>query len=180
MRILMISGSVRKGSFNSKLVSLLAPLVEKGGATVTVASLDELSMPFYDGDQEEASGLPENAKKFKALLREHDLVVFATPEYNGFFPGLLKNAIDWASRAEEGEKPSEVFAGKAAAIASASPGGYGGQRAQGALRTLLTNVGCVVKADTLAVGTAHTAFEGELSAELQAKFDAFAAHLLEA
>ena len=163
MRILAMAGSTRKDSYNRKLLALVVSAIQKAGAEVTVADLSELAMPFYNGDLEQEAGLPVNATKLKGLLRQHDLLLIACPEYNGFFPALLKNTLDWMSRAIEGEKPSEAFKGKAAAIVSASPGGYGGQRAAVHLRTFLSNLGMVVQEETLAVPSAHQIFDGGAS-----------------
>ena len=71
-------------------------------------------------------GLPPAAKALKELARRHDGFAIASPEYNGSFPALLKNALDWISRPEPGERHLEVFRGKVAAILSASPGPGGG------------------------------------------------------
>jgi chromate reductase, NAD(P)H dehydrogenase (quinone) len=116
-------------------------------------------MPFYDGDLETAGGLPAPAKAFKELLRAHDALVIASPEYNGSFPALLKNAIDWASRPEPGEPHLAVFRGKTAALLSASPGPGGGARGLRHLRELLEMIGVQVLPEQLAVTRATHAFD---------------------
>ena len=84
-------------------------------------------MPIYNGDLEAAEGVPANGRRFKQLLLDHDGILISSPEYNGAFSPLLKNALDWASRFEqEDEKPLSAYRGKVAAIMSASPGARGG------------------------------------------------------
>src|SRR5689334_2337245 len=99
-KILAFAGSTRSGSFNKKLVNVAAEAARAAGATVTVIDLRDLALPLFDQDLEDAKGLPEGAKRFKTLLREHDGMLISSPEYNSSVTGVLKNAIDWASRAK--------------------------------------------------------------------------------
>jgi chromate reductase len=161
MRILAFAGSTRKESYNRKLVALVAAAATKAGAEVELVELKDYAMPFYDGDIEEASGLPENAVKLKALLKASDLLLIATPEYNGFFPAVVKNTIDWMSRPVGGDPASVVFKGKPCVIVSASPSGFGGKRAQAQLRTLLSGIGVEVRDSTVAVAGASKVFDGD-------------------
>ena len=115
-RVLVFAGSTRTGSFNEKLAALAAGELRNAGLEVTLAHLRDYPMPLYDGDAEAAQGVPESARRFKELVREHDALVVASPEYNGSFPALLKNAIDWISRPAPGEPPLAVFRGKPAAL----------------------------------------------------------------
>ena len=134
-RILAFAGSLRKDSFNKKLVKIAAEGALSAGAEVTVIDLKEFSLPVYDGDLEEAEGLPAGAKKLKQLFLEHHGLLISSPEYNSSIPGGLKNMIDWVSRTEtEDEPPLACFNKKVAAIMSASPGGLGGLRALVPLR----------------------------------------------
>ena len=129
-------------------------------------------MPLYDGDLEEASGLPENAKKWKVILRAHDGFLISAPEYNSSITGVLKNAIDWASRAETDDEPDLVcFRGKVAALVSASPGALGGMRGLVHVRSILGNIGTLVLPDQVSISTAHEAFDdaGKLKDERKAK-----------
>src|SRR5690242_1061987 len=126
MRILVFAGSVRSDSYNRKLAKAMAEAFRAAGLETTFADLKDYPMPLYDGDLELAGGLPEKAKAFKELVRAHDAIAIASPEYNGSFPALVKNVIDWISRPEPGEKPLGVLRGKPAAIASTSPGARGG------------------------------------------------------
>jgi chromate reductase, NAD(P)H dehydrogenase (quinone) len=131
----------------------------RAGAEVTVVDLKELALPVYDGDDEEASGLPAGAKRLKKLMVEADGFLISTPEYNSSVPGGLKNAIDWASRAEGEEKELLAFRGKSAALFSASPGALGGIRSLAVLRTILSNIGVLVIPQQLALPKAHEAFD---------------------
>ena len=159
-KILAFAGSTRTGSFNKKLVQVAAAAAREAGAEVTVVDLRDLALPLFDGDLEDAGGLPEGAKRFKTLLREHDGLLIASPEYNSSITGVLKNAIDWASRAESDDEPALVaFRGKAAALMSASPGGLGGLRGLVHLRAILGNIGVIVLPDQVAVSAAHEAFD---------------------
>src|SRR5262244_762071 len=156
-KILVFAGSLRKGSFNKKLAKIAAEAVGKTGGEVTYLDLKDIPMPIYDGDLEEAEGLPASGRKFKDLLLAHDGVLIASPEYNSSLPGVLKNAIDWASRPAPNEKPLECFHGKVYALMSASPGHLGGLRNLVVLRMLLGNVGAIVLPTQLAVSKADQA-----------------------
>ena len=159
-RILAFAGSTRQASYNKKLVSCAAAAAREAGAEVTLIDLRDFPMPLYDGDLEDSSGLPENAKKLKALMREHDGFLISSPEYNSAFSAVLKNTIDWTSRTETDDEPSLVaYRGKAAALMSASPGALGGLRGLVFLRAVLGNIGVIVLPDQVAVSTAHEAFD---------------------
>jgi chromate reductase len=101
-----------------------------------------------------------NARALKALLAEHHALLVATPQYNGGYPALLKNALDWASRPSDSDPTGlEVFAGKVAAVVSASPGVLGGMRAQIALQISLNKLGLLVIPNSFALGLAYQAFD---------------------
>jgi NAD(P)H-dependent FMN reductase len=116
-------------------------------------------MPIYDGDLEAGDGIPPAAKALKELARGNDGFAIASPEYNGSFSALLKNALDWISRPEPGERPLDVFRGKVAAILSASPGPGGGQRGLHQLRELLEMMLVTVIPEQLTVARSSTAFD---------------------
>ncbi|OVE80454.1 hypothetical protein BVY02_00135 [bacterium J17] len=158
-KILAFSGSLRKESFNHKLVSVAAGMAQSAGAEVTVLPVDALQMPLFNQDLEAESGLPVAAKTFKKQLISHDAFLISSPEYNSSYTAVLKNAIDWASRTEGDEKGLVAFHGKVAGIISASPGKLGGLRGLFALRTLLGNIGVLVLPDLLAVSSAQSAFD---------------------
>ena len=158
-KILAFAGSQRTGSFNKKLVRIAALEARTAGADVTVLDLRDLDLPIFDQDLEAASGLPAGAKKLKALLIECDGILISSPEYNSSFTPLLKNAIDWASRADTAEEPPLfAFRGKVAALLAASPGSLGGMRALIHLRSLLGNIGVLVLPDQVTLPAAYDAF----------------------
>ena len=171
-KILAFSGSARTGSFNTKLINLAVAATRAAGAEVTQVDLRELALPIYDGDLEDAQGLPEGAKRLKSLMREHDGFFISAPEYNSSITPLLKNAIDWASRAESDSEPDLVcYRGKTAALVSASPGGLGGLRGLVHVRSILGNIGVYLLPDQLSISTAHEAFDeqGQLKDPRKAK-----------
>jgi len=173
----VLAGSIRTGSFNARLAALAAKEIARVEAEVTRISLHDFPLPLYDGDLESRSGPPENAVKLKRMFCAHQAVFIATPEYNASLPPILKNAVDWISRASErGEKPLSVFMRRAFALGSASPLNFGGFRALMALRQVL-EIGCgaLVIPEQIAVPHAAEAFDAmgnlrdsELAAGLQA------------
>ena len=160
VKILAFAGSLRKGSFNKKLIRIAVEGARSAGAEVTLIDLKEFPVPVYDGDDEAAKGLPDNAKKLKKLFLEHQALLISSPEYNSSIPGGLKNMIDWVSRAETKEEPPlACFDKKVAAIMSASPGGLGGLRALVPLRMMLENIRVMVLPGQVAVSKADQAFD---------------------
>ncbi len=119
-RILALSGSLRTGSFNTALARA-AKAQAPAGVTVEVATLH--GIPLYDGDVEEAEGIPVSVEALKSAIREADGVLLVTPEYNNGIPGVFKNAIDWASRPPKDS--AALFRGRPFALIGASPGGFG-------------------------------------------------------
>ena len=160
-KILAFSGSLRKESYNQQLVEHAAEHARKRGAEVTIISLADYPMPIYNQDDEDASGIPENALKFRELLKSHQGFIVGCPEYNSSITAALKNAIDWASRPKQGEKPLECFAGKIVALTAASPGGLGGLRGLDHVREILHNIQCHVVPGMVSVASAHEAFDDE-------------------
>lgn len=148
MNLLGVSGSLRAASLNTALLRAAADLAPEGVA-IRIVSLRDL--PFYDQDVED-EGDPAAVLAWKEALRAADGLVIACPEYNGGVTGVLKNAIDWASRG----KPAPL-AGKACCVMGASPGMTGTVRAQDALRLSLRRAGArtAPESDVL-VGQAHT------------------------
>src|SRR5262245_60812982 len=157
-KILAFAGSTREGSFNKKLVRIAAAGARAAGAEVSTLDLRDLPLPLYDGDLEARDGLPENAKKLKELMVAHQGFLISSPEYNSSVTGVLKNAIDWASRPAPGEPSLVAFTGKAAALMSASPGALGGLRGLVHLRAILSNINVLVLPDQVAVPLAGEAF----------------------
>lgn len=138
-RILAFSGSARRESLNRKLLTVVIDAVRAVGGEVTLLDLNEYALPLYHGDLEDAQGLPANAQKLIDLILSHDALLIASPEYNSQMTPLLKNTIDWCTRAEE-----NPLRGKVAGVVSASPGAFGGIRSMTLARQLLTHLGCHV------------------------------------
>ena len=171
-KILAFAGSSRKESFNKKLLRIAAAGAEEAGASVTVIDLADYPMPLFDQDLEVKDGMPENAHKFKKMLKEHDAIMIASPVYNSSFSPLLKNVIDWASRVESKDEQSlDAYRDKVAVIMSASPGALGGSRGLVCLRMLLANMGVLVLPEQQVIPEAFKAFneEGSLRDERNQK-----------
>ena len=158
-RILAFAGSTRRESFNKKLVPIAAKAARGAGAEVTLIDLKDFPLPLFDQDLEAEQGMPENGKKLKQLLIDHDGLLIACPEYNSSVTAVLKNAIDWASRPAPGEPPLVAFRGKVATLMSASPGALGGLRALVHVRSILGNIGVIVLPEQIAVPKANEAFK---------------------
>jgi len=157
-KILAFAGSTRTNSYNKTLVKIAATGARAVGAEVTFLDLRDLPMPLYDEDLEAAEGIPANALRFKEIMVAHQGLLIASPEYNSSISGVLKNAIDWASRPLPGEPSLAAFTDKVAAIMSASPGGLGGLRGLVHVRSILSNIRVLVIPDQIAIVKAHEAF----------------------
>ncbi len=120
MKVLGISGSLRKGSFNTAALHAAIELAP-AGMMIEVADISEI--PLYDHDVQEA-GFPEAVSRLETQIRDADALLFAVPEYNYSVSGVLKNVIDWISRI-----PKQPFAGKPAATMGVSTGVLGASRA---------------------------------------------------
>ncbi len=168
-KILAFAGSLRKGSWNKKLIHIAAHGARNAGVETTLIDLADYPMPLYDGDDEQAHGLPENAIKLKELFLEHQGLMLSCPEYNSSISAVLKNTIDWVSRPREGEKTLECFDGKICVLMSASPGNLGGLRGLVTVRSILGNIKVIVLPDQIAVSKANEAFndDGTLKDEAQ-------------
>jgi chromate reductase len=135
MRVLGISGSLRRDSYNSALLRAAAERLPGG---VEFVSFDRLAeIPAYDGDLENSTETPAAVADLRAAMREADAVLIATPEYNSSIPGALKNALDWASR-PAGES---ALTGTPAAVIGASTGMFGAVWAQAETRKVLGALG---------------------------------------
>ncbi len=166
MKLLLISGSARAESLNGKLAAAAAKFASAQGVETDLVAPADLQLPLYDGDLEEAEGLPAAVVALKARFVAADAVLFACPEYNSSITPLLKNLIDWVSRAgSDSEAPLAAYKGKVAGLVSASPGALGGMRGLVTVRSVLGNIGVLVVPTQFALGKAHEAFdvEGNLS-----------------
>lgn len=153
--IIAFSGSLRRGSYNRALIRAAAELAPEG---MTIESIEIGGLPFYDADVE-SQGDPPPVAAFKAALFRADGLLIATPEHNDGLPGVLTNAIDWASRLP-GRSP---LAGKPVAVMGASPSQVGTARAQHHLRQVLAHTHArVLPPPELLVASAHKRFDAEL------------------
>jgi|SRR5438874_7558148 len=177
MRILAISGSLRRDSHNTKLLRAAEELV---GADVEFELYGELeSVPPYNEDRD-GDDAPAAVKRLRAQIADADALLIATPEYNSSIPGQLKNAVDWASRPVR----DGALWGKPAVVIGASTGFYGGVWAQAELRKSLATAGARVVDAEVAVSHAHQRFDAtgrlvdeETRDELRAALDALTAHV---
>ncbi len=168
-RILAFAGSLRKDSFNKKLIQVAVDGARNAGAEVTLIDLRDYPLPIYDGDLEASQGLPENGRKLKDLFLAHEGLLLSCPEYNSSITGVLKNTIDWVSRPVAAVKPLAEFHGKVAGLVAASPGALGGLRGLVHVRSILGNIGVLVVPEQHAVAKANEAFnpDGTLKDEKQ-------------
>ena len=133
--ILGLSGSLRRGSFNTALLRAAAGLMPEG-SDLTIGTIE--GIPLYNADLE-AGGLPDAVVELKRQIQACDGLLLATPEYNNSIPGVFKNAVDWASRPSS-DIPA-VFGGRPVAIMGASPGPFGTLLSQNAWLPVLRTLG---------------------------------------
>jgi chromate reductase, NAD(P)H dehydrogenase (quinone) len=160
LKILVIPGSLRTGSLNARLAAAAAYELAQAGAEVTRISLGDFPLPIYDGDLQAKSGVPKHAVNLKRMIGAHHGVLIVTPEYNSSVPALVKNAIDWITRVQDGhETRGQVFRDRAFAIAAASGNRLGGTRALAALRLILAACQATVIPNQLALSFADEAYD---------------------
>jgi chromate reductase len=136
IRIVGLSGSLRRGSFNTSLLRAAAEVVPSG---VTLDQRTIHGIPLYDADIENGPGIPEAVQKLKDDIASSDGLLLVTPEYNNSIPGVFKNAIDWLSRPDA--DIARVFRGRPVAIAGASPGRFGTTLSQSAWLPVIRTLG---------------------------------------
>jgi chromate reductase, NAD(P)H dehydrogenase (quinone) len=154
MKVLGVSGSLRRDSYNSALLVEAAELLPAGAELERYEDLKEI--PPFDEDDELEPG-PAGVARFRAALAGSDAVLFATPEYNSSIPGVLKNALDWASR----PIATNVLRNKPVAVIGASTGAFGTVFAQEDLRRVLAAIGARVLGDVLPVPHAARRLEAD-------------------
>lgn len=147
MRVLGITGSLRRDSYNHALMREAAERLPAGAELVEFEQLREI--PPYDADLE-AEETPAAVAELRQAMREADAVIIATPEYNHSIPGVLKNALDWASR----PAGQSALSGKPAAVVGASTGMFGAVWAQAETRKVLGALGGRVVQEELPVAKA--------------------------
>jgi chromate reductase len=171
-RLLALAGSTRADSFNQRLLDFAATAGREAGAEVTSVRLRDFDLPLYDGDLE-ASAFPARADELRALFIEHDGFLISTPEYNGSVSGVLKNAIDWASR-----PPEQPFDGKPIGLMGASVGTLGSGRAQYHLRQCFVFLnGLVMNRPEVMIPAAQSKFDADGKLTDQPTRDFISAHL---
>jgi chromate reductase, NAD(P)H dehydrogenase (quinone) len=160
VKILAFSGSTRRESFNRKFLAVAVAAVRDAGGEVTLIDLNDYPLPIYQGDLEDAEGLPANARKLIDLIEGHRGLLIASPEYNSMNTPLLKNTIDWCTRADD-----NPFTGRVVAIISASPGQFGGIRSLKLAQQLLLHLGSHIVPGNTMLPHADKAFDasGQLS-----------------
>jgi chromate reductase len=179
MKVLGISGSLRRDSHNRKLLAAAGEMLPEG---IDLELWDGLkAIPPYDEDDDNHPA-PAAAAQLRAAIADADGLLFATPEYNASIPGQLKNAVDWASR----PRRDAALANKPVAVVGASTGAFGAVWAQAELRKVLSTAGARVVEGEVAVGHAPQHFDDDgnltsdsLREELQAVVDALVAAISE-
>ena len=170
MKTLIFAGSTRKQSYNRQLAQATARIAADAGAEVTHIELADFNIPMYNADLE-AEGTPADVLRLKQIMLDHPAWIICSPEYNGSYPALLKNTIDWASSPVKTDPVWKdgfrSFTGKVVGLLSASPGGLGGLRSLTHLSPLMANLQCWVAPKQFALGRAFDAFaeDGSLKQE---------------
>ena len=179
MKVLGVSGSLRRDSHNTRLLREAALLLDPDVEFKELAGLKDV--PPYDEDDDVGDG-PAGAARFRAALAGADAVLFATPEYNSSVPGQLKNALDWASR----PLATNPLRNVPVAVIGASNGAFGAVWAQAELRKVLAALGARVVGEELPVPRAQARLEkqgrlldDELAARVEDLLDALVATVRE-
>jgi len=167
LRILVLSGSLRAESLNTRLARLAASTIERNGGSVEFATLAEFDAPSYSQDVQDTAGIPDGPARLRQRLEATDAFVIASPEYNASMPGGLKNTIDWVSR----YRP-QPFHQRHGLVMSASPSMTGGNRGLWALRIPLEHLGARIYPDMFSLAQAHQAFDesGQIASVQLAEF----------
>jgi chromate reductase, NAD(P)H dehydrogenase (quinone) len=180
VKLIGVSGSLRKGSFNAALLSAATGLMPEG-TTLEVGTIR--GIPLYDADLEAEHGIPEAVATLKDQIAAADGLLLVTPEYNNSMPGVFKNAIDWLSRPPA--DIARVFKGKPTAIIGASPGGFGTILSQNAWLPVMRTLGTDLwTGGRLMVSRAGSVFDTDgkltddkVAEQLKAFLAGFAAHV---
>ena len=154
MRIALLPGSLRAGSYNRKLLLVAEQVLQKYGVETYPIDLMTLALPPYDGDIEEAEGLPDSVFVLKSKVTEAHAVIIACPEYSGGIPGAFKNALDWSTRG--GSNP---WTGKVVMLMGASAGPWGTNRMQPSLRAVLAVMGALVIPQSVTIPNAEQVWD---------------------
>jgi chromate reductase len=154
MKVLGLSGSLRRDSYNARLLRAAASELPPGTEFEVWDGVREL--PYYDEDVD-VDPAPHTARDLRSAIAAADAVLISTPEYNASIPGALKNAVDWASR----PRATSSLKGKPALVVGASTGLFGAVWAQAELRKVLKTAGADPLEEEVPVGQAHEAFDAD-------------------
>ena len=173
MRILLVSGSLRTGSWTTALLHAAAACLP-ADVTTTVGQI--AALPAYNEDLDQADP-PAEVTRWREAVSAADALIVATPEYNGAVPGCLKNALDWASR----PRGAAGLTDKPVALLSASPSPYGGAWARENLNRVLEVAGARPLPSSVGVGQVHQVLvDGQITdPAVQAEVAALVTHLVE-
>ncbi len=156
-KLLFMATSLRKESLNKKLIQQVFNHVEGlKKHDCELLSLNDFTMPLYDGDLEATEGLPNSTKKLAEKIKQADGFIFSTPEYNGSMPGVFKNMFDWVSRVQP-----MPWHGKHILLLGTSPGGLGAIRGLAHARVPFDAIGAFVYPEMYALARGHQAFDAE-------------------
>ena len=160
----MFSGSTRRDSLNRRCIKVAHEAAEALGHEATLIDLADFEMPIYNGDWEAENGLPDAARRLKEMIAGSNALVISTPEYNGSFPALLKNTLDWCSRAGGGLDGRAVFEDTKVVLLAATPGPRAGARVLPALTQQMEVLRTIVVA-AVGIGKAGEEIETPQTAE---------------
>ncbi|MEX1057230.1 MAG: NAD(P)H-dependent oxidoreductase [Natronospirillum sp.] len=171
LTVLLLAGSRRQNSLSRRLLQAVRAEMDQLGLTTDLVVPADLTASLYDGDVEKKEGVPTAIKALNQRMDHSHALVIVTPEYNGLFPALLKNTLDWMSRKEDGQAGAAVFRGKPVLLLGSSDGVNGGLRALPHLRTQMANLGMHVYGPQLAVGQTDqkVSHDGVISEDALAK-----------
>lgn len=156
--ILVLAGSLRKGSYNKCLARHTARILQEQGFSVTLIDISEYDIPLYNQDVED-EGFPADVTRLQSLWAAHQSYIIVSPEYNASIPGVLKNILDWMSRPNPHlPEGTSCYRGKLAGILATSPGRLGGLRGLRHLREVLSGLGTIVLPGDRAFPEGNTVF----------------------
>lgn len=153
MKIFLMAASLRTGSVNKKLTDICYKHLSSQHE-IDYADMADFNAPLYNGDEESSVGIPDTIKNFVDRITKADKIIIASPEYNYSIPGVLKNIIDWASRAQPMPwKEADIL------LLSASPSPVGGNRGLWHARVPLEGCGAFVYPEMFSLSDAYNAFD---------------------
>ncbi|MBD3894118.1 NAD(P)H-dependent oxidoreductase [Hydrogenophaga sp.] len=162
VKTLVFAGSTRAQSLNRRLAAVVADMAQADAASVSRLELADFDLPLYNADLQ-ARGTPHDVIRLKEIFHAHAAWLICAPEYNGSYPALLKNTIDWVSSPIAGDplwsSAEKAFAGKVVGLFSASPGALGGLRGLSHLAPLLLNLQCWITPRQFSLARADLAFD---------------------